>query len=337
MRPADSKITQARCDSSNPSRPRHGKLGKTLNPQSAAKTVRLVYGKENADGHIETAVYGGKDVGVGGERYDVRKEGSRYLVDVPANLAHLLATHGFVPTGAADKQKVEAAAQHALAANKADRKPKARPRPMRERYAALLSFVAFARGEDAELPGIPLRYTRATMLAGGHLVPGLLPPQAREWTSNVLRHVAEAAAKSASSRAPNDLPAAYDIALPALPAPRLRMIGARPVFISAHNALNDLVDSLARTLEQAEDLNRLKICPNCAALFVALNEQSQACSPRCSNTLRQRRFWAAKSEKTKQTLASEYRKNHARNRVQRRKKGQLRALGQATPPRWLVT
>jgi hypothetical protein len=331
------KITHAHGNISNHSRPRRGKLGKTANPQSAVKTVRLFYGKETAEGQIETAEYGGKDVGVGGERYEVRKEGSRCVVDVPAAGAVELIKLGFMPTGAADKQNVEAAARHALAAIEADRKPKARLRPMRERYAALLSFVAFARGEDAELPGVPLRYTRATMLSDGHLVPGLLPPQAREWTSNVLRQVAEAAAKSASSRAPNDLPPAYDIALPAPPAPRLRMIGARPVFIPAHNALNDLVDSLARTLEQAQDLNRLKICPICATLFVALNEQSQACSPRCSNSLRQRRFWAAKSEKTKKTLASGYRKNHARNRVRRCKKRQLRVLGQATPPRWLAT
>jgi hypothetical protein len=78
--------------------------------------------------------------------------------------------------------------------------------------------------------------------------------------------------------------------------------------------------------EQAEDLNRFKICPICATLFVALNEQSQACSPRCSNTLRQRRFWAAARQKRKDAvLAREYREHHMRDRVQRRK-AQLRAL-----------
>jgi hypothetical protein len=306
------------------------KTRKTANAQNVTETVRLVYVRNTAEGHIALAEYGGIDVGVGGERYVVRKEGSRSVVDVPPAGAVELIKLGFMPSGAADKQKIEAAAQRALAANEADRKPKARPRPIRERYAALVSFVAFARGEDAELPGIPLRYTRPIMLAGGRLAEPLLGPEVRELIHNVLRQVANTV--NSGSKASDGLPPRRDIKLPAPPGDILRMIGTHPVLIRAHHALIDLVEALFQTLDVTDktgDLSRLKICPICATLFVALNEQSQACSPRCSNTLRQRNFWARAEEKKK----AEYREHADHNRVQRRKKKRLSLTGQLQRPR----
>lgn len=66
--------------------------------------------------------YGGIDVGIGGERYTVIKEGSRQLVrGVPNHLAPLLGPHSWIPTGVATADLVEQAAQEAFRAKaKAD-------------------------------------------------------------------------------------------------------------------------------------------------------------------------------------------------------------------------
>jgi hypothetical protein len=185
-------------------------------------------------------------------------------------------------------------------------------RPVRERYAALMSFVAFARGEDVDFMVVPPRLASA-----------LRSPEIREGIDAILRQVASAA--NSGSKASDGLPPTRDIKLPAPPADILRMIGPRPVLIRAHNALTDLVEYLVRTLDETDDLSRLKVCPICETLFVALNEQSQACAPRCSNTLRQRNFWARAEEK-KAALAAEYRERAAVNRAQREQKRRLHIM-----------
>jgi hypothetical protein len=67
--------------------------------------------------HPEGHEYGGPDVGVGGEQYPVIKEGSRQLIrGVPNHLAPLLEPHCWIPTGTANADMVEQAAQEALRA-----------------------------------------------------------------------------------------------------------------------------------------------------------------------------------------------------------------------------
>ena len=67
--------------------------------------------------NLEGKEYGGIDVGVGGERYTVIKEGSRQLLrGIPNNVAPLLESHNWIPTGVATADLVEQAAQEALRA-----------------------------------------------------------------------------------------------------------------------------------------------------------------------------------------------------------------------------
>ena len=72
------------------------------------------------------APYGGVDVGVGGERYKVKKEGSRQLIrGVPKDVEPLLAVHNWISTGAVEMssdEMVEKAAQKAFADKKAAEK-----------------------------------------------------------------------------------------------------------------------------------------------------------------------------------------------------------------------
>ena len=69
------------------------------------------------------APYGGVDVGVGGERYKVIKEGSRQLLrGVPKDAEPLLAVHNWLSTGVASAVMVEKAAQKAIADKRADEK-----------------------------------------------------------------------------------------------------------------------------------------------------------------------------------------------------------------------
>lgn len=89
--------------------------------------MELVFTKKDEKGNLGPAEYGGKDLSVGGETYKVRKEGSRSLVNVPANQAPHLLAHGWVSTGVADAEIVESAAQDALKRNAeeaAAKKPK---------------------------------------------------------------------------------------------------------------------------------------------------------------------------------------------------------------------
>lgn len=79
--------------------------------------MELVYVHRNEKGEPDGKEYGGIDVGVGGERYTVIKEGSRQLVrGIPNNVAHLLEAHSWISTGIANADVVEQAAQEALRA-----------------------------------------------------------------------------------------------------------------------------------------------------------------------------------------------------------------------------
>ena len=79
--------------------------------------MELVFTKKDENGAISAAEYGGKDLSVGGETYNVRKEGSRSLVNVPAPEAHKLIALGWMATGVATEAIVETAAQEALKRN----------------------------------------------------------------------------------------------------------------------------------------------------------------------------------------------------------------------------
>lgn len=79
--------------------------------------MELVFTCKDKDGAISNAEYGGKDVGVGGAQYNVRKDGSRSLVNVPPPEAPKLIALGWMPTGVATEAIVESAAQDAFKKN----------------------------------------------------------------------------------------------------------------------------------------------------------------------------------------------------------------------------
>jgi len=71
--------------------------------------------------HPDGQPYGGIDVGVGGDRYKVIKEGSRQIIrGVPNTLVPLLEPHYWYATGVVNADVVEDAAQEALKAKAAD-------------------------------------------------------------------------------------------------------------------------------------------------------------------------------------------------------------------------
>jgi len=77
--------------------------------------VKLVY--VHNGGH-----YGGKDISVGGERYEVRREGSRSVVEIPDVFAANAYGAGFEPEGIATARIVEVAAQAELSRQADDKK-----------------------------------------------------------------------------------------------------------------------------------------------------------------------------------------------------------------------
>jgi hypothetical protein len=116
---------------------------------------------------------------------------------------------------------------------------------------------------------------------------------------------------------PGKLPPSQIIDLPRPPASRLYVIGQRIAIQRASDVVTDVIESLCDTLEKS-DLSRLKICPICDRLFVALNVKSRACPPPagCGNTLRQRDF--EKKEQKKREKRAEYEENRKRKTKQRR-------------------
>ena len=69
--------------------------------------------------HPEGKEYGGVDVGVGGDRYEVAKEGSRQIIrGVPNSIAHLLEPHHWYPSGVVNADIVEVAAREAMTAKR---------------------------------------------------------------------------------------------------------------------------------------------------------------------------------------------------------------------------
>jgi hypothetical protein len=188
-----------------------------------------------------------------------------------------------------------------------------RLKPAHERFAALVNFLAFAHGENTELPGVGLRFTRATMVNGAVSPP---PPlvELRAGIARTLRQVAQGvSAPSEPGKSPP--PKIFD--LPRPPASQLHLIGQHVAIRRASYVGTDIVESLCATLEKS-DLSRLKICPICDGLFVALNVKSRACPPPagCGNTLRQRDF--EKKEQKKREKRAEYEENRKRKAKQRR-------------------
>jgi hypothetical protein len=185
-----------------------------------------------------------------------------------------------------------------------------RLKPAHERLAALVNFVAFARGEDAELPGVGLRFTKATMV-GGAVCPALAPADVRAGIDRALRQIAEGASAPGE---PGKSPPPKIVELLRPPALQLHLIGQYVAVRRPNVVVIDIIESLCDMLEKS-DLSRLKICPICHRLFVALNVKSRACPPPagCGNVLRQRDF-----EKNEREKRAEYEENRKRKAKQRR-------------------
>jgi hypothetical protein len=88
--------------------------------------------------------YGGKDISVLGERYDVKREGSRSLVNVPEAAAPLLEAHGFWPTHISTGKMVELAV--AAEKREAEQRKTARITEMLESGVSLDQLMA--KGAD---------------------------------------------------------------------------------------------------------------------------------------------------------------------------------------------
>lgn len=182
----------------------------------------------------------------------------------------------------------------------------ARPGSVASRHWRLLGWVQFANAEEPCPPGVPLVIVRNRE--------SLL----RDETNAFLRRLAEAAASASETQQIIEGPQP----------PRSRVILWRKNVI-LHRA-NDVFSVLLDELEKSGAVERLRICPVCDKLFVALNRKAAACGPKCSNIHRQRKFYSENSEEEKARKRREYKKHRKVNQVRKRARSKRRFLDGAT-------
>lgn len=170
--------------------------------------------------------------------------------------------------------------------------------PVRKRYERMIMLVALANGERA--PGEPEGITDAVMPFGHE---GFADYGPKEKFASQVRDTLR---RLAIAETPAQGAVTTSIMLPDLP----------PVGVSV-----DFTGRIWRTMDfyrdqllpalQDLDKQRLKICPICDKLFVALRTDQPTCSAACGNTHRARQF----RQKAKQYESN--RKENLRRKAQR--------------------